>query len=308
MAEFSQEPRPKAASAANEPVLGLRDPTLAGIPAITLDIAIQQKISEATEALKKHDETITEEEVADAPQKVEDGPKKVENPARKAENPARKVENPTRKTENPGPIAEDATPKAKAPGGTSQPAPAKESPADDLRKVAAGIAKAKSLEDVDDKMAETLFGEEFSAIAAAVAANAPGADVDKRTILPVELQLEDVVKGLEEQAESSESVMEREFLEVYGADAMEVSLASDAPRAGLDLSASQRLATVRALNAERKISETPRTRTAGANGGARSPRSIPSQTIEEQISTSMTQTVKALNARPANDDDDDDRR
>ncbi len=349
MAESAQEPRPKApASGDDVPEVELRDPTLAGIPAITLDIAIQQKIAEATEALKKHDATIAEEVVADAPQKVEVAPRKAdhpalktenaapkaetparkvetpvrkaetpvrkaetpvrkaETPARKAETPVRKSENPPRKTENPGRTAGDAARPAKAAGGVSAPAPAKESPADDLRRVAAGIANAKSLEDVDDKMAETLFGEEFSAIAAAVAANAPVADLDKPPILPVELQLEVVVEDLKHQTESVESAMEREFLEVYGANAVEVSLESDAPRAGLDLSASQRLATVRALNAERKLSETARTRTAGANGGARSSRSIPSQSIEEQISTSMTQTLKALNSRSANDDDDDD--
>lgn len=333
MAESTQEPQRKApASGDDVPAVELRDPTLAGIPAITLDVAIQQKIAEATEALKKHDATIAEEMVADAPQKVEvasrkaDKPplkaetaaRKVENPAPKADTPARTAETPARKAETParnsensprttgnsGRTAGNGARPAKAPAGTSQPAPAKESPADDLRRVAAGIAKAKSLEDVDDKMAETLFGEEFSAIAAAVAANAP--DMDKPPILPVELQLEVVVEDLKVQAESVESVMEREFLEVYGADAVEVSLESDAPRAGLDLSASQRLATVRALNAERKLSETARTRTAGANGGARSTRSIPSQSIEEQISTSMTQTLKALNSRSANDDDDDD--
>ncbi len=349
MAESMQEPRPKApASGDDVPEVELRDPTLAGIPAITLDIAIQQKIAEATEALKKHDATIAEEVAPDAPQKVEVAPRKAdhpalkaenaarkfenpapkaetpapkaetpapkaetparkaETPARKAETPVRKSENPPRKTENPGRTAGDAARPAKATGGASQPAPAKESPADDLRRVAAGIAKAKSLEDVDDKMAETLFGEEFSAIAAAVAANAPVADLDKPPILPVELQLEVVAEDLEEQTKSVESAMEREFLEVYGADAVEVSLEGDAPRAGLDLSASQRLATVRALNAERKLSESARTRTAGANGGARSTRSIPSLSIEEQISTSMTQTLKALNSRSANDDDDDD--
>ena len=245
MAESMQEPRPKApASGDDVPEVELRDPTLAGIPAITLDIAIQQKIAEATEALKKHDATIAEEVAADAPQKVEVAPRKADHPALKAENatrkvenpapkaetpvaesgdpetPVRKSENPPRRTENPGRTAGDAARPAKATGGASQPAPAKESPADDLRRVAAGIAKAKSLEDVDDKMAETLFGEEFSAIAAAVAANAPVADLDKPPILPVELQLEVVVEDLKEQTESVESAMEREFLEVYGADAV----------------------------------------------------------------------------------------
>ncbi len=109
------------------------------------------------------------------------------------------------------------------------------------------------------------------------------------------------------QSETVEATMEREFREVYGADAIEVSLQGDMPRGGLDLSASQRLATVRALNAERKLSESARMRAAAArSGAAAATRIIPSQSIEEQISTSLTQTLKMLNPRPANDDDDDD--
>jgi hypothetical protein len=101
--------------------------------------------------------------------------------------------------------------------------------------------------------------------------------------------------------------MEREFREVYGVDAIEVSLQGDLPRGGLDLSASQRLATVRALNAERPLSESARIRAAAAKAGvAAANRVVPSQSIEEQITTSLTQTLRTLNVRPANDDGDDD--
>jgi hypothetical protein len=295
MAEFSQDaPKKPATDAEADPVVELRDPTLTGVPAITLDVAIQQKIAEATEALQKHDETIGKEPDF-APQKAAEAvPKKLVEAA-----PKKPVEAAPKK-----PV--EAAPKKPVPLAKTKQAPVARPANDDLQRVAAGIAKAKSIEDVDDKMAETLFGEEFSAIAAAVTANPPMPDDSREPTPDIELQLEETAKDLERPSEAVQSAMEREFVEVYGADAVEVSLQSDVPRAGLDLSASQRLATVRALNAERKLSESARVRDGAANG-AHPTRSVPAQSIEEQISTSMTQTLKALNSRPpANDDDNDD--
>lgn len=260
MAEFSRdEPVRPVATDADDPVIELKDATFAGVPEITLDIAIQQKIAEATDALKKHDQTIAEDKVAKVPA--------------------------------PGKAAPEKNSKKSAMPVTG----AADDRAADLKKVAEGIARAKSLEDVDDKMAETLFGEEFSAIAAAVAANAPSLHETGPEAHP------------EDDAASVQATMEREFREVYGADAVEVSLQGDLPRGGLDLSASQRLATVRALNAERQLSESARIRAAaGKAGAAAANRVVPSQSIEEQITTSMTQTLRALNVRPANDDDESD--
>ena len=101
---------------------------------------------------------------------------------------------------------------------------------------------------------------------------------------------------------------------------LEVSLESPdhVSEAGLDLSASQRLKTVRALNADLH----PSLREPG-NGDDPGP-DVPARNmstpepIEDQINTSMTQTLKALNVRPpvsnpaatdeADDDDHDDRK
>ena len=60
----------------------------------------------------------------------------------------------------------------------------------------------------------------------------------------------------------------------------------------MDISASQRLATVRALEANTQQADGARA------AGPDKAEPIP---IEEQISTSMTQTLKALNVRPDED-------
>ncbi|HEX5789246.1 MAG TPA: AAA family ATPase [Woeseiaceae bacterium] len=307
IAEDAPAKRPVSADT-EVPVVELRDPTLGGVPAITLDVAIQQKIAEATEALRKHDATIAEEEL-DAPQAV--------TPAGPAAAPKPTAALPAARPK-PGAATAPAPPKPAPAASTPavRPAPARpaapDARADDMKMVAESLAKARSLEDVDDRMAETLFGEEFSALAAAVAANAPMPE-DGAASGGAPARVHAVTGGNDNEGsgtsgdtESVESAMEREFREVYGAEAIEVSLQGDRPRGGLDLSASQRLATVRALNAERKLSESARVRMPAANGGVRVPRTVPAQSIEEQISTSLTQTLKTLSVRPANDDDDDD--
>jgi hypothetical protein len=86
----------------------------------------------------------------------------------------------------------------------------------------------------------------------------------------------------------------------------EVSLESgdEGGDGGLDLSASQRLKTVRALNAN--VNPTPQEHGNGQDFAPRS--SATPEPIEDQINTSMTQTLKALNVRPpiSNRDLDDD--
>ncbi len=299
MAEFGGAPDEEEAPIVEEeaPVLELKNTTVVELPEITLDVAIEEKIREAQDALRKHDETIAEEELDEAPapsSAASDG-----HAAPAAENA--RPEQPA--AEKPKPPQPEAVPVDPEDGARAA----------DLQRLAAGIAKAKSLEDVDDRMAETLFGEDFNAIAAELAANAPIAD--KPETLELEL-VADPPSEPEADARdetgadsASETEMEREFKKVYGEDALEVSLQGDAPKAGLDLSASQRLATVRALNAERKLSESSRVRAKGlknGNGAASTP--SPTQSIEDQINTSMTQTLRTLAARPnsANDDDDDD--
>ena len=162
------------------------------------------------------------------------------------------------------------------------------SDAAELERIAAQLANVKSLEDVDDAMAETLFGAEISTIAAEVVANPPDAAPKEPPPAsePVELSLVETSAGMETPAnETPASEMEQEFRELYGDASEEVSIETTQSNGGMDLSASQRLATVRALNA-------------GAEPPAKPPpprgKSEP-QPIEDQINTSITQTLKALN-------------
>ncbi len=172
----------------------------------------------------------------------------------------------------------------------------------ELEKIAEGLARAKTIEDVDDKMAETLFGEELSVAAAAVAAR-----VAEEAATAAEAASE--TPGAEPTAPEAptRTAMEKEFENVWGeTPGVEVSIDSEAEdqQGGLDVSASQRLATVRALNTD-KPEATPE------NGSvAPATPTVKPDPIEEQITTSLTQTMKALKVNPdpaaINDDDDDD--
>ena len=160
----------------------------------------------------------------------------------------------------------------------------------ELEKIAAEIAKARTLEDVDDKMAETLFGAEISMIAAQVIANAPPEQPAND-----ELQLEEPVIP-----EAPAAVPEVPAAAVGNAPnrtvnvTEEISLETSQPpvaEGAMDLSASQRLKTVRALNAGIHPAAAPPTPqpTNGTPAVEDSPDSI-----EDQINTSITQTLKAL--------------
>jgi len=165
----------------------------------------------------------------------------------------------------------------------------------ELEKIASELARAKTLEDIDDKMAETLFGSEISMIAAQVIANPPveeSANDELSTAAP------------EAPAPASpeavpEAIEAREF-----PPAEEVSIETHSPtaRTGMDLSASQRLKTVRALNADLHPSLREPGNDSAANGS-----SVAGETpesIEDQINTSITETLKALKVPPsvANED------
>jgi hypothetical protein len=175
-----------------------------------------------------------------------------------------------------------------------------EKSAAELEKIAQGLARAKTIEDVDDKMAETLFGEELSVAAAAVAARV------------AEEAAAEAAKASEEPAAAApppKSDLEKEFENVWGeTPGVEVSIDSgiEDQKGGLDISASQRLATVRALSAGNTGSAKAGT---PAAPGAQAVKPVP---IEEQITTSLTQTMKALKVNPdpaaINDDDDDERK
>jgi hypothetical protein len=171
----------------------------------------------------------------------------------------------------------------------------------DLEEIAAGLAQAKTIDDVDDKMAETLFGEELSVAAAAVAARVAeeaAAAAAEATTAPQEPAAP---------AHPPKSEMEKEFASVWGeTPGVEVYIDSaiEDQKRGLDISASRRLATVRALNTGK-----PNAAPQKAANAAPPPPTSPDP-IEEQITTSLTQTMKALKVNPdpaaINDDDDDD--
>lgn len=176
-----------------------------------------------------------------------------------------------------------------------------EKSAAELEKIAAGLARAKTIEDVDDKMAETLFGEELSVAAAAVAAR-----VAEEAAAASSASETTADRDASPVAKAPKSEMDKEFENVWGETPdVEVSIDADLEdqKGGLDLSASQRLATVRALN------------TSKPGTAAEEPSDAPAAAytkpdpIEEQITTSLTQTMKALKVKPnptaINDDDDD---
>ncbi|MEO1247998.1 MAG: AAA family ATPase [Pseudomonadota bacterium] len=179
----------------------------------------------------------------------------------------------------------------------------------ELERIANELSKAKTLEDVDDKLAETLFGEEFTMLAAEVVANAPpeepaneaSANQAPEPDAPVELSLAETSAGMTPPDvganAADEPNLESEFKETWGDNSLEVSIETDTG-GGMDLSASQRLATVRALNAGT-------TATVNGNGtAAKAPGNEP-EPIEDQINTSITQTLKALSSSQIEDLDDD---
>lgn len=186
-------------------------------------------------------------------------------------------------------------------------APRKAKKADaELERIAAELAKAKTIEDVDDKLAETLFGEELSLAAAEVAAlvRAQQSSNDE------EASLFDTNAAQMAQAVGSPVI-----------DGVEVALESSRTQgdAGLDPAASQRLNTLRSLHSHdvgdvTHQSAVPVENTAPAAADVAIP-----EPIEDQINTSLTQTLKALDVAPPvldrttridhdiNDDDDDDK-
>ena len=162
----------------------------------------------------------------------------------------------------------------------------------ELEKIAADLARAKTIDDCDDKMAETLFGEEFSLMAAQVAANAS-----------LELPAND------EHEVAPDNAAAASIADFESAAAVNVEIASEAKGNGakLDESASQRLATVRALNGAPNLPP-PASAPTAATSNEPPPVGDHPQSFEDQINTSMTQTLAAINVRqpPVVDDDEDD--
>ncbi len=249
------------------------------VPEITLDRAIQEKIDEATELLKKT--TIDLAEVTAAEEK---------KAADKLESARQAKESSTAKTP-------EVTPKFEKPAELTNEDSA------ELEKISTELARAKTIEDVDDKMAETLFGEEFSQIAAQVAAHVaanPPSHVSANDDLQLEADGTDAPAAPVAANQSRPQTAKKPVV-------LPSSMASDD-----NLSATQRLRTVRALNGNfDPVPEHTESVVLAADNTISSPPATGEQpeSIEEQINTSMTQTLKALNVRPPptfNDDDDDD--
>ena len=155
----------------------------------------------------------------------------------------------------------------------------------ELNRIASELARAKTIDDVDDHLAETLFGEELSLAAAEVAAlvkaEQPSNDED---ISPFDTEAAQMA-----QAVGSPAV-----------DGIEIALESPQSYdgAGLDPSASQRLNTIRSLNSGGAGAFSNPFGPAADNASP-AKRDMPTpDPIEDQINTSMTQTLKALDVKP----------
>ncbi len=187
------------------------------------------------------------------------------------------------------------------PSDIRPPVPAQKSDPE-LDRIAADIANAKSLEDIDDIMAETLFGSGISMLAAQITANPPTEDsANDELELAHELPAAPVAATKEKVPPVARNKAAPRRSEI----SEDISIETRAPVAnnGLDLGASQRLKTVRALNADLhpSLREPENTPEAGTGQAIQSP-----QTIEDQINTSITQTLKALKIPPELLDDEDD--
>jgi general secretion pathway protein A len=157
----------------------------------------------------------------------------------------------------------------------------------DLEKIAVELAKAKTIEDVDDKLAETLFGDELNLAAAQFKTKRPTEEPANTNLEePANEDYEEVAiedKKIANGANLTDSTVTLETLETTTDGVM-------------DLSASQRLRTVRAINAD--IRPPPPVPVATVDDRPASEDSEPPDSIEDQINTSLTATLKALNVVP----------
>jgi type II secretory pathway predicted ATPase ExeA len=260
------------------------------VPEITLDREIKAKIEEAAEAIKKTEEEAAAKAEADAEAEstidiASTGEIAIELPpppsARTREHKPVKPEPVAAPAPKPEPKAEPK-PKPKPVVEAQQPPEPVEDKAE-LQQIAENLSRAKTLDDVDDKMAETLFGEEFSEIAAQIA------------------------EKVANDSSASNELEPEEPAEAPAADAT-------SPKPKLDDAAEQRLATVRALNSKPNVTPPPPPSAESIvmtdNTATSQPPATgdPIDSIEDQINTSMTQTLKALGGRPAPADDDEDER
>ena len=170
-----------------------------------------------------------------------------------------------------------------------------------FEQLAAELGSATSLEDIDDTAAETLFGAEFSQIAAQVAALAAN-DVQAETEPVAELQLESEPQPVAPPAAAPEPPSP-EASATKTADAAQ----SSAPpktvfgKPDIDSSAARRLEMVRSLNKNKgpvPSAPGPVEIVLGEDRPMSGPkRGVDPEPIENQFGTSMTATLKALSTQ-----------
>ncbi len=148
----------------------------------------------------------------------------------------------------------------------------------EIDNIASVLASAKSIDDIDAKMAETLFGEELS-IAASQMLPPPAAG---KAVSRDEARKEREASKQQDEENASSN------------DRMSVTLESSPQRFATsnNQTATQRLKTVRALNAGNASRPTTPESHDVASQNVDNPESV-----EEQIDVSMSQTFEALNLR-----------
>jgi hypothetical protein len=145
------------------------------------------------------------------------------------------------------------------------------------------LASARTIDDVDDRMAETLFGDELSDIAADLATgNGRPANDSPANDSPAHVELELVAEEFSPPPSAEP--------DTKPADAGKPpDMKPEIPAPDLDAAAEKRLATVRALNSGKRARPAVPPAEPVVSGDASA-----LGTIEEQINTSMTQTLAAL--------------
>jgi len=163
----------------------------------------------------------------------------------------------------------------------------------ELEKITAELEKAKSIEDMDNKLAETLFGEDLNFIAAQMLASQPAVEAANDELIATGIPTADIAPAATPEASQPDKGQYGEQLQVT------LEVPKKHYDSGMDPSAAQRLKTVRALNTDSDSSaRKPKT----PSGHSPPTLDVP-ESIENQINTSMTQTLKALNVVPLVNDD-----
>ena len=309
------------------------DGKAAGVPEITLDNSIQKKVDQAEIEMQRVREEEEARRAANANESIEDDDVQAASAqAVAADKHANVAANDADNSKlSHTELTQIATDLAKA--KTIEDVDDKLAETlfgEELNLIAANVAKAKTIENVDDKLAETLFGEEIKLAAAQVIANLPAA---QPTSNAQQISAVEPAKSPHEQAAAPQapetnnaapstvaapttSAVDTSTAPAVVAPAtpaVDTSTASptrvkaNAP----GMSQSQRLRTVRALNTSDSKNPAPANTSRPASDAA-SPPPLPAsdqpKSIEEQISTSVTQSLKALdkNSIPIADGDDDD--